>query len=459
MVRLGSNHQPIPDIAARIAAARVATGRARTESDEFLRVELPASFDPAVLLRDPVANHVVASYELPERKFVMVGVGEAARVEIAAGDEPQAARDAVAKLLRSVPDDDLPQLRPRMLGGFAFDLDRAPAGPWAGFAPGALVLPRLLFVRDGSIAGVVIAPGVDPGEVEALLGQLSAGPAVCASAAHIAHDVDRGAWLASVATAAGEIRAGDYEKVVLAATREIEADAPMSLGAALARLREHYAHCHIFTVTHGGATFIGASPELLVGLRGGVVSALGLAGSAPRSSDPAEDDRLGQALLHSTKNRFEHEIVVRALREGLAPLTSDLQAAAEPGLLRLRNIQHLATDVFARALAGVDILELVGALHPRPAVCGWPTATALDVIRREETFDRGWYAGPVGWIDGAGDGEFVVALRSALVRGARASLFAGARIMGDSEPAQELADIEWKFTPLSVALADGGAQT
>jgi isochorismate synthase len=438
-------------------AAQVAAGRARFGGDGFLRLSLPDSFDHLTLLRDLDANHVVASYEQPDRGLTLIGVGEAARVEVSPGDDPQSVRSAATQLLGDEPDGAIPELRPRLLGGFAFDTKRTPSGPWSGFPAGALLLPRLLFVREGGVSGVVVAPGVDPDEVEMLLAYGDATERGCAREVRVAQEVDREHWLTSVAAVASEVRDGQYEKAVLAASREIEADAPMSLGSALERLRHDYSHCHIFTITLSGATFIGASPELLVGLHGGVVSALGLAGSAPRSDDPAEDARLGRALLGSAKNRIEHEIVVRALREGLAPLTSDLQADEEPTLLRLRNIQHLSTDVSARALGGVDILELVGRLHPRPAVCGWPTDIALDVIRRHETFDRGWYAGPVGWMDGAGEGEFAVALRSALVRGSRAWLFAGAGIMGDSDPAAERAEIEWKFTPLSAALANGRA--
>jgi isochorismate synthase len=205
-------------------------------------------------------------------------------------------------------------------------------------------------------------------------------------------------------------------------------------------------------VTCGDATFLGASPELLVGVSHRVVRAQGLAGSAPRGASAEADEELGRALLHSAKDRIEHEIVVRALREGLAPLTDDVRAPNQPGLLRLPNIQHLATEVRASARAGTDVLALVERLHPTPAVCGWPTADARRVIAEHERFDRGWYAGPVGWVDAAGDGEFAVALRSALVRGARAWLFAGAGIMGDSQPGDELAEIGLKFRPLTGAL-------
>ncbi|MGE0228083.1 MAG: isochorismate synthase MenF [Dehalococcoidia bacterium] len=440
----------LPEVAAQIAEAR-----ARSGSGRFIGVRLPPSFEPADLLSDPVANHVVASYERPDRGLSLVAVGEAGRVEARPGERPQALRERVAALLGAADDLAGAELRPRLLGGFAFDTGGTPGGPWSGFAPGWLVLPQLLFVRDGGVTGVVVAPGAGGDDARALL-QVSGDPgARCTGTVEVVRDVDRAAWLRSVGEVASEIRAGRYEKVVLASSREIASSARLDIGGALDRLRRGYPHCHLFTMSTADATFLGATPELLVSLRQGVVSALGLAGSAPRGEDEAEDERLGRALLSSQKNRVEHEIVVRTLREDLRPVTSDLEAAGEPGLLRLPNIQHLATDVSGRALAGVDILELVGRLHPRPAVCGWPTETAIEVIRRHETFDRGWYAGLVGWIDAAGEGEFAAALRSALVRGERAWLFAGAGIMGDSEPEAELAEIEWKFAPLSAALAGG----
>jgi isochorismate synthase len=373
---------------------------------------------------------------------------------MAPGGSPVDLRDAARQLLAAPVETDASELRPRLLGGFAFDTGSAAGGPWTEFAPGALVLPRLLFVRDGSVNGVVIAPGVDPGEVEAVLGGSRSDD--CASRSlHIARDVDRERWLASVGAIAAAVRAGRYEKAVLAAARELEASGPIGVGAALARLRDQYPYCHVFSFRAGDGVFLGASPELLVSLRDGVVRALGLAGSMRRDADPATDARLGQALLDSAKDRIEHETVVRALRESLAPLTRDLRAPNQPGLLKLRNIQHLATEVTARAAESVDVLTLLQRLHPTPAVCGYPTAAARAVIDAHETFERGWYAGPIGWLDAACDGEFAVALRSALVRGSRAWLFAGAGIMGDSRPADELAEIEMKFTPLTAALASG----
>jgi isochorismate synthase len=209
----------------------------------------------------------------------------------------------------------------------------------------------------------------------------------------------------------------------------------------------------VFTFSAGNATFVGASPETLVELHDRNVRALGLAGSARRGDSDEEDDEIGRALMASAKDRIEHETVVRAIRQHLEGATDELLAPNAPTLRKLPNIQHLSTDITATARSGVDVLELVRRLHPTPAVCGWPRDVAIDVIARREHFDRGWYAGPIGWIDARGEGEFVVALRSALVMGKSARLFAGNGIMGDSDPGLELEEVRLKLRPLMEALS------
>ena len=427
----------------------------------FSSIALSGDFDPRALLTGPDAAEVSACYERPDGDLVLVGMGEAALITAPPGGGPEAIRDAALRLLRDAasPDGGAGPLRPRLLGGFAFDSSAPAGGVWGGFDYGWLSLPRLLFVRDGEECGVVLAPGSQPAEVDYLVERSEGAGTVAgereATALRVIWDINRPALMYAVAEIAAEVRAGLYEKAVLASVREIETAAPIDPGATLAQLREDYPHCHLFSFRRGDAIFLGASPEQLAGLRGGAVSTLGLAGSARRGRTTEEDAELGEALLRDAKERIEHEIVVRALREGVSGLASDLEAPNRPELLRLHNIQHLATEVRGRALPGVDILDLVGRLHPTPAVCGWPSATAREVIARHERFDRGWYAGPVGWMDGAGDGEFAVGLRSALVRGRRAWLFSGAGITGDSTPESELAEIELKFRPLTSALGGG----
>ena len=428
----------------------------------FTSIALPADFDPRILLTGPDAADVSVCYERADRELILVGIGEAARIGAHAGGAPEAIRDAALRLLRdgASEGDASGPLRPRLLGGFAFDPATPLGGPWDGFDYGWLSLPRLLFVRDGDDCGVVIAPGTYPAEAEGLIERAEgaapeAGDERPDAALRVVWDINRPALLSSVTEIAAEVREGRYEKAVLASVREIETARPIEPGAVLAKLRADYPHCYLFSFRRGDAIFLGATPEQLARLRGGAFSTLGLAGSAPRGRTAEEDRALGEALLRNAKERIEHEIVVRALREGVASLAGELEAPNRPELLRLHNIQHLATEVRGRALPGVDILDLVGRLHPTPAVCGWPAARAREVLARHERFDRGWYAGPIGWIDGAGDGEFAVGLRSALVRGRRAWLFAGAGITADSTANAELAEIELKFQPLTSAFGGG----
>jgi isochorismate synthase len=448
-----ASHIDAGDVLARIEVARRTAG-----PTAFLSLALPAAFDPRRLLDDPLGSGVVASYERPAQGLAMIAIGDGAHLEAPPATAVRAtpamfARDARAMLAAPV-GGDLPGLRPRLLGGFRFNPDVPARAPWETFGAGWLVLPRILFLATGESNALILAPNATTNEVAALIERAERPAPADAPAAplRVETPMDGERWLTSVAAIASEVRAGLYEKAVLASTQTLAGDGPIAIGRALARLRANYPDCHLFTVTRGDATFLGASPELLVSLTQGRVRALGLAGSTRRGADPEEDERLGTALLESAKNRIEHETVVRAIRERLDGATDDLVAPNQPQLRRLRNIQHLSTEISGRVRPGVDVLDLVQRLHPTPAVCGWPFERAREVITQHEAFDRGWYAGPVGWMDGAGDGEFAVGLRSAVVRGPRAWLFAGNGIMGDSVPQQEYDEVQLKYRPLSEAL-------
>jgi salicylate biosynthesis isochorismate synthase/menaquinone-specific isochorismate synthase len=209
----------------------------------------------------------------------------------------------------------------------------------------------------------------------------------------------------------------------------------------------------VFAVGRGDATFVAASPELLVRREGQRASTVALAGSARRSADPAVDDHLGEQLLRSDKDREENAIVARRIARALAPHSVWVTAAPEPVLARVENIQHLARPIRAQLAEPISALALAGLLHPTPAVGGEPRAAALALIPALEGMDRGWYAGPVGWTDATGDGEFCVALRCALLRGRIAHLYAGSGIVADSDPAAELAETEVKLEALLPVLA------
>ncbi|HEU5226180.1 MAG TPA: isochorismate synthase, partial [Ktedonobacteraceae bacterium] len=251
----------------------------------------------------------------------------------------------------------------------------------------------------------------------------------------------RSVWLAQVADAVKLIRNGVYEKVVLARAVRVTNEAKaFDIDTVLCRLRMNYPGAYVFAIQRGADYFIGATPERLVCSQDGQLQTIALAGSAPRGTTAEEDQRLGEELLQSEKNQGEHNIVVATIRNALAVLCSKVQVAATPHLLKLKNIQHLETTIVGELLPGRCVLEAIEDLHPTPAVGGFPRLPTLAAIRESEQLDRGWYAGPIGWIGANGNGEFAVALRSALVNGNKATLFAGCGIVADSNPESEYAE-------------------
>jgi menaquinone-specific isochorismate synthase len=234
---------------------------------------------------------------------------------------------------------------------------------------------------------------------------------------------------------------------VLARDRLVYGDAAFDPPALVRRLRSRFPTCHTFHVDG----LVGASPEMLIRRRGDHIDSVVLAGTAPRGDDPRTDARLGDELLASTKDLREHRPAVASVREALTPVTASLTVEPTPSLLRLANVQHLATRVDGTLAAPVSVLSLAGRLHPTAAVGGTPRAAALRLIAELETIDRQRYAGPVGWVDAAGDGEFAIALRCAQLDGARARLFAGAGIVAGSLPEAELEETRLKLRAMQSA--------
>ena len=261
----------------------------------------------------------------------------------------------------------------------------------------------------------------------------------------------REAWEAMVRAALEAIAAGELEKVVLARRLHLVAGAAFDPGTALRRLKARYPECFVFAVARDRAVFLGATPERLVRLRGGRLETAAVAGSTGRGDTPQADRALARALLESPKEREEHALVVRMLRETLAPVCRRLEVPDEPRVLTLANVQHLYTPI-AGQVDGVTIPQLVGRLHPTPALGGWPREAALAFIRRWEGGSRGWYAGPLGWFDHRGEGEMAVAIRSGLVRGTEAWLFAGCGVVAGSDPEREWQETRLKLQPLAAAL-------
>ncbi|MER5550663.1 isochorismate synthase [Streptomyces sp. NPDC002793] len=254
-------------------------------------------------------------------------------------------------------------------------------------------------------------------------------------------------YSAAVAAAVERMRAGEFDKVVLARTLELSSARDLDLPAMLSRLARRDPDGYTFAVPSGpGRTLVGASPELLVARRGAELVANPLAGSAPRSSDLAEDVRRAAALLDSPKDLHEHAVVVDAIREALAPFCVRLDVPERPTLVRTATMWHLSTTVTgALRDPSPTALDLASALHPTPAVCGTPTDVARRVIAESEPFERGAYTGMVGWQDADGDGDWVVTIRCAEAEGRTLRLFAGAGVVAESSPAAETAETGAKF--------------
>ena len=351
------------------------------------------------------------------------------------------------------------------LGGFAF----APAGgsspTWAGFAPASMIVPEVSLARRGGETRLTvnIALGPDDTVDDALervarrLGELRQAPLplldpVPVGRYEVISPMPPAHYEEAVARAVQRIGDHEFEKVVLA--REVEVHAPVAHdpAAVLDLLRQAFPTSFTYVVGRGDATFIGATPELLIRREGQRASTVALAGSTRRSADPAVDDHLGEQLLRSDKDREENAIVARRIARTLKPFSVWVTAAAEPVVVKVANIQHLAAPIRAQLASSMGAIELAGRLHPTPAVGAEP-ASALSVIPALEGFDRGWYAGPVGWTDASGDGEFCVALRCALLRGPVARCYAGGGIVRDSVPSAELAETEVKLQVMLPALA------
>jgi salicylate biosynthesis isochorismate synthase/menaquinone-specific isochorismate synthase len=343
------------------------------------------------------------------------------------------------------------------VGGFAFAPEGGGSPVWSGFAPASLVVPEVALARRGDMTWLTVNASVaadDTAEdvlarVDARLGELRSAPLPLLDPAptgayEVVSPMPPAHFEEAVARAIERIRAGAFEKVVLA--REVDVHAPRDhdATAVLGLLRQAFDTSFVYAVGRGDATFIGATPELLIRRQGQRATTVALAGSARRSADPAVDDHLGEQLRQSAKDRHENAIVAVRIARELRPFSVWVTAAPEPSVVRVANIQHLAAPIRAQLASPIDAVALAGKLHPTPAVGAEP-ASAVSAIPALEGFDRGWYAGTVGWADAGGDGEFCVALRCALLRGPLGRCYAGGGIVRDSDPASELAETEIKL--------------
>jgi menaquinone-specific isochorismate synthase len=253
----------------------------------------------------------------------------------------------------------------------------------------------------------------------------------------------------SIQKAISLIQKGYLEKVVLARSITIPLDPPFLVFPALRKLSSHYGECHTFLLrTEENTIFLGSSPERLLTIQNHQFVIDALAGSAPRGVTSREDLALGNALMQSQKDHHEHHLVVQSIYRYLAELGIHPQGRSKPYLRRLANIQHLQTLIQGNLPTSIHPLELVAALHPTAAVAGSPRELACEVIQDLESFIRGLYAAPLGWVDTEGNAEFVVGIRSACVERGVVHLYGGAGIVSSSDPDQEVAEVQLKLQTL-----------
>ncbi len=369
-------------------------------------------------------------------------------------------------------------ITPRLFGGFAFEPDPELKSFWAAFSAASFILPRYQLTQTENETWLTVnhqlRPENNPDEIAYLFDEVvhaleTASRRIEQSGAkttpvHPAQQtmaldelMDRPTWRRLVGAGIRKIQAGDLQKVVFARARHLHAGEPLDPVGALLELELRYPDCYRFLFEPvSGHAFYGATPELLAKVSGSELHTVALAGSIRRGETEAEDAALGERLLKNPKERHEHALVVEAVEKILDKLVEALAVSPQPGLRKLGNIQHLETQILAKLRDPQGVLPVIEALHPTPAVGGVPRDAALELIHRSEPFQRGWYAAPVGWMDPNGDGLFTVAIRSAITVGSQTRLFAGAGIVGDSQPDREWQEIELKFRPLMEALRAEG---
>lgn len=427
-----------------------------------------AHIDPLAVLQSIYEPHEQHFYlEKPAAGEAIAGADAVESATFSGTSRFAAARDWAAEVrsrLIAIGDVDTPRAGPHFFAGFAFADDTTPG---AAFAPATVFLPRWQVAtsqgRYVAVANVRVTPDADPTllarRVQAAHTKFSAFPydspvvRPTTERAEVSETGGAGWFEAAVGEVLGRIRSGAYRKIVLARALDLAQASPFLPLDALNHLRERFPACYGFSLANGrGQSFIGATPERLARVRGRELLTEALAGSAPRGATATEDAKLGAGLLARAKEVHEHQVVLEAIvrrlkRLGLSPI-----AAEHARLLLLPNVQHLWSPVSAVLPPEMHLLDVLAMLHPTPAVGGQPREAAKPDIARLERFDRGLYAGAVGWFDQAGDGEFVVAIRSALMDGAKARLFAGAGIVEGSVPADEKAETDLKLAALLNAL-------
>jgi isochorismate synthase len=400
-------------------------------------------------------------WESTATEITFAGVGVAVSYRAHGANPYDALKADFAELYRTAEVEGPAEIGVRLVGGFSFDPSTPKEAIWSAFPDGYFAVPRFQLTRHGADTWLTINRYVTEVDAEwgALQDERDALLQWIETATEDAHPLpplvslmertSEQEWSAQIKRIRSTIQSGAAQKVVLARTVEARFAAPPDRLTALSNLASRYANTYRFLIEPmPGQAFYGATPELLIERRSERIRTAGVAGSRRRGASPADDDALGAALLASAKDQHEHRVVVETICQRLQSLTDTLDVPTEPRLMKLANIQHLYTPISGTLAADTHILDVVARLHPTPALGGSPATVALPLIAELEHDSRGWYGAPVGWIDQHGDGVFAVAIRSALSVDEQTRFYAGAGIMGESDPASEWQETAVKLIPM-----------
>ena len=424
------------------------------------------------ILTHPADKNTIRVYwEQPSRGFSFAGLGSIIEFHQPEKDNCHHINKKIKNIMEqgvSISDNSL--IGPRILGGYAFNKYEGSDRTWNKFPRIQFILPECLGTSTDDGSWLTISRMVKPNEeAELVMDEFTRTktfyenrlpvtlPPISRVAVDKFRDVpDKRAYSQTIFSVLGNIKPSKLEKVVISRSHHVKVGQGFSGVSAMQVLRNAYPKCTSFLFSFPGkGTFFGSTPERLIRLKNGFIQTEALAGTIARGNNMEEDRVLAETLMGSHKEREEHNLVREQIIRKLDPIIPKIQYSLSPRILKLKNVQHLQTPITGELRKDEHILNLVERLHPTSAVAGTPTDKAMKIIGEMEAHDRGWYSGPIGWINSKGDGEFYVALRSALVKDEEAHIFAGGGIVSESHPDTEWEETELKLQPIISALSGG----
>lgn len=422
----------------------------------------------AVLLRSFPEENTRFFWQTPDRQHLLVGFGQRTKLF---PDDGVTMNDQKKRLHQQTMD---PDNRLCLFGAFPFDVQANAAPLWNQLAEGGFLLPKVLFTfnqgrwqvtltvkRPATFAALTTRFQKEQHRIILALSQ--AAPKVQKNRLVTSQEIAVKEWMETVDQAVKTIRNPNntLKKIVLARQLALEMNESIDQVVLLQRLETQQPQTYLFYLQEGNSTFIGATPEKLLAATTKELTTVAVAGSIQRGKTPSEDTRLGQELLHSAKNLQEHQIVVERLQKNLQPFSQSTVNVSQRTLLKNRDIQHLYAELIGtRADDGASLFEMIQQLHPTPALGGEPKQAAIEWIRTHEPVGRGLYGAPIGWVSLAEDaGEFAVGIRSAVISGKHALLYAGCGIVADSNAEEERQETKMKFQPMKRGIQDEDTTT